>query len=391
MRPAFVKIGTFILSDEHLVKIGDRNYCKIVGYIPVGTVVYHDPDKSKKVLFNKKKARYETYIFVESDIGISGLLLEDIKVEIEQPVLIPVSNNIIPIQTSNSTKTDPKNLSAYSRSDGEFLVVLDDKDPDFYDVELPWTGTNDRTPDKGKLFKRYVEDGDVLHISPDTVKTQHPRIYNLTGTSKTIGLAEDDYLLTLAHKIKNRVNEKAEDIYQFLKNLDALKCLVSTKGNIDIGVKVFGTGLGLSFAVDLKEKDRFYDFGTRIYYLGTQEYLKFITVKVIHCQDHIPYRAALFLLQKADLTTVKRVSVWAKDIDRNLNLSHCPSISKDDAARHMFSITGYESYHRALTFLETMAEQGGGYLSELNPYDCRVVLNIILSELAYFSNPKIGS
>jgi hypothetical protein len=52
-------------------------------------------------------------------------------------------------------KSNSKKLSAFSRSDGEFLVVLDDKKPDFYDVELPWTGNKDRTPDKGKLFKRY--------------------------------------------------------------------------------------------------------------------------------------------------------------------------------------------------------------------------------------------
>ena len=63
MRPAFVKIGTFILSDENLVKSGNRYYCKIVGYIPVGTVVYYDPDKSKKVLFNKKKPNMKhTYL-----------------------------------------------------------------------------------------------------------------------------------------------------------------------------------------------------------------------------------------------------------------------------------------------------------------------------------------
>ena len=105
---------------------------------------------SKKELFNYKKGEYEKYIFVESDIGISGLLLEDIKVDIKQPVLIPACNNIIPIQTSNSTKSNSKKLSAFSRSDGEFLVVLDDKKPDFYDVELPWTGNKDRTPDKGK-------------------------------------------------------------------------------------------------------------------------------------------------------------------------------------------------------------------------------------------------
>ena len=55
----------------------------------------------------------------------------------------------------------------------------------------------------------------------------------------------------------------------------------------------------------------------------------------------------------------------------------------------MIRIEGYKNYYRVFSLFEKEAEQGGGYLSTLNAYDRRIMINIILSEIAYFIRPEI--
>lgn len=384
LRAAFVIKGAFILSEEPTIWRNGRLVHDLIGYLPIGTVVYLNPESKARELFNYDRDMYEHYLFVETDIGLAGLLRTDLKVDLtETRVLIPVGNRRIPIRTQNSTKYHARTLSEFSRSDGVYLTVIDDQDPEFYDVELPWTGSEERPPDRGRLRKRWAQEGEVLLLYPENIGPEHPRI--------SAGEIDQDggYLSKIAEKVRGAVGMDTAVIKSFLKDLDSLKCMLSAKADIDIGVKIFGAGLGLEFALALKDKDRFYHLGQCVYYQGDEVYMRFITLKDIACRDQRPHRLMNFLLQEADLDPAKRAVVSIDDLPESLKGEWKRSFQGAEAPRRMIRIDGYDSYHRAFSFLERESAQGGGYLSTLTAYDRRIVINTILSEIAYFTRPEI--
>ena len=56
----------------------------------------------------------------------------------------------------------------------------------------------------------------------------------------------------------------------------------------------------------------------------------------------------------------------------------------------MTRVDGYEANRRALAVLEGEAVSGGGYLATLSTYDRRVLINWILTEIAWFTKPEIA-
>ena len=390
-QPAFVNNGAFLLSREATVLRNDRLFHDIVGYIPVGTVVYYDPAGHQKEMFNYDRSTFEKYRWVESDIGLAGLLRIDLKQDIEDDILVPVANRRIGIQTLDSTKYDTKKLSEFSRSDGVFLKIVDDTDPDFFIVDLPWTASEGRAPDRGKLFRRFVEDGELRRLSPETVETVYPRVYEKEKRhpAEPSVETEPEYLRDIAAAVAGKIDESADAVKLFLQNLEQIQCILSSDADLDLGVKIFGAGLGISFALDLKEKDRVWDIGSRTYYKGDRIYKSFVTLKAIACRNNSPYRMEHFMLSESSLNPNRRVLVWAEDIDRKLSPDWGPSAQGSEPTRTMFPITGIASYEQAFSFLETQSENGSGYLSELAPSERRILINIILSEIAYYKKPKI--
>jgi len=195
----------------------------------------------------------------------------------------------------------------------------------------------------------------------------------------------------IAEKVQDIVGMDIAAIKSFLQDLDSLQCMLGTRADVDLGVKIFGAGLGLEFALALKDRDRFYDLGERIYYQGDDVYLRFITLKDIACKDNRPHRLLNFVIQEADLDPAKRTIVSIDDLPQNIKGEWKRSFQGREAPRRMIRIDGYESYHRAFSFLERESAEGGGYLSTLNAYDRRIVINLILSEIAYFTRPEITS
>ena len=390
---AFVKRGAFLLSTKPCILKNNKKYYGLTGYLPIGTVVYYQADLEGKKLFSYDRGSYENYIFVDSDIGISGLLREDLKVDIDKEVLIPVANQRIPIQTCNSKVNQSRKLSEFSRSDGVYLVIIGNQDPDFYDVELPWTAQLGHPPDRGRLWKRFVEDKDVILISPDTVRKLYPRVYRSMEEFKSeypsSGAPASDFLRDIAEKVRGKVGENMEEIHHFLENLDSIKCMLSSNAHVDLGIKIFGAGLGLNFSLALKKNESFYEFGELIYCFGDKLYKRYIILKDIKCKTNSPYRLVHFMLQEYGLDPKKRALIWAEDIDENLKLPKCSSLQGAKSVKHMFKIDGYASYNKAFCFFEEIAREGEGFLSTLTPYDRTVIINMIIREIGNFRVPRI--
>lgn len=387
LQPAVVKEGAFILSENPVIQTYDNEPTHdLVGYLPKGTVVYFKSDEQPKRLFNRNKGSHEFYLLVHSDIGFTGLLRKDLKIDLHKKVLVPVGLRRIPIHTKNSTNDNPIPLSNFSRSEG-WLIVLNDQDPDFYDVELPWTEDRDRPPDKGKLWKYFVDDGDVRLISPETVRTEHPFIDILTIDNNQTG---DDYLNEIATEIKNIIPEGTlENIHSFLQSLGTLKCLWSLEANAELGLKIIGMGLGMKSVLELKEKNIFITIKKHIYYKGNFVHKIYFTFKQIMCRYNEPYKAVLLVIQESDFDPNKRARLWADDIDDKLKIN--PSLEGESATERMILVDGYKSFSNAFTFLEEKSAGGEGYIATLPPLDQQVVNSIILSEIAHFrKKPRVG-
>ena len=380
---AFVTRGAFLLSEKPTVWRSGRLVHDLIGYLPIGTVVYFDGDAAIKKLFNWESDREEKYLFVETDIGIAGLLRENLKVNLEKaPVLIPAGNRTLPIYTPNSTKERLQKLSEFSRSDGEYLRLVDDKDDEFYDVELSWP--RDKSPaDKGRIRKRWVTIGELLLLSKETIKQKPPRI------SRGDQAQKDGTLMKIAQKIQNTAGLKMEEILSFLKDLDSLQCMLSAGAQVDLGVKIFGAGLGLDFALNLKKEDRIYKLGECTYSRGDQTYKQFFFLKDVVCKDNRPHRLVNFVIQEMDLDPAKRTIVSIEDLPEDIKKEWITSFQGKDAPKCMIQIEGYDNYSRVFSLFEKEADQGGGYLSTLNAYDRRILINLILSEIAYFNRPEI--
>ena len=307
-RAAFVTRGAFLLSERPTVWRSGRLVHDLIGYLPVGTVVYFDEDSATRKLFNWEADREEKYLFVETEIGMAGLLREDLKVNLEKtPVLIPIGNRSIPIYTSNSTKDKVQKLSEFSRSDGVYLRLVDEKDDEFYGVELSWP-KGKSPPDKGKVRKRWVNIGEVALLSPEIIRQKPSRI------SRDDAAQKEEMLAKIAQKVRDTVGTKMEEILSFLKDLDSLQCMLSAGAQVDLGVKIFGAGLGLEFALNLKKESRIYKLGQCTYYRGNEKYKQFITLKDIVCKDNRPHRLVNFVIQEMDLDLTKRTVVSIEDL-----------------------------------------------------------------------------
>jgi len=383
IQAAFVTRGAFIVSEKPTLWRSGRLVHDLIGYLPIGTVVYFDEGSATKKLFNWEADREEKYLFVETDIGMTGLLREDLKVNLEKtPVLIPVGNRSIPIYTSSSTKDKVQKLSEFSRSDGEYLRLVDDRDDEFYDVELSWP-KGKSPPDRGRIRKRWASLGEVSLLSQETIQQKTPRI------SRDGPAQKEETLAKIAQKVRDTVGMKMEEILSFLKDLDSLQCMLSAGAQVDLGVKIFGAGLGLEFALNLKKEDRIYKLGQCTYYRGNEKYKQFITLKDIVCKDNRPHRLVNFVIQEMDLDLTKRTVVSMDDLPEDIRKEWKTSFQGRDAPKSMIRIEGYDHYYRVFSLFEKEADQGGGYLSTLNAYDRRIMINIILSEIAYFVRPEI--
>lgn len=84
IQAAFVTRGAFLLSEKPTLWRSGRLVHDLIGYLPIGTVVYFDEGSATKKLFNWETDREEKYLLVETDIGMAGLLREDLKVNLEK-------------------------------------------------------------------------------------------------------------------------------------------------------------------------------------------------------------------------------------------------------------------------------------------------------------------
>jgi hypothetical protein len=95
--PGYVSRGAFVLERHATGCKSGRTTYQIIGYLPVGTVVYYDGARAPSSVYNYAEKCDEWYLDVESDIGVGGLIRVDRMAPIEADLLVPVCGEKVTI------------------------------------------------------------------------------------------------------------------------------------------------------------------------------------------------------------------------------------------------------------------------------------------------------
>jgi hypothetical protein len=382
---AYVVEGAFVLEKEPNTLSQGRWVHGLIAYLPVGTVVYYEPDAAVTLIHTYPSDSKECYLEVDSELGVSGLVLRRLVVDIDRPLLVPVCNKDVVIHTRGSTNEEPRRLSSYSRSTPPSNVEVIDEDPDWYLVELPWTRSEDRSADVGKLNKSYVRRGEVVLLSPETLRTTHPRVREVAEDTQSV----ESFWREKADGIKSKVGADASLVLRFATDPDWCRCMSSGDADVDLGLKVLGLGFGIGYDLKLKESGVMNVLGHRTFVHDESPYKSFSMLEVIKCSNGSPYRMVHFVMEEEgsfEGEPERRAKVWVEDVDGHVGARWSSSLQGPHACRKMIAIDGYETYVDALDYFESECAAGGGYPGTLEPHDRRVVNNIILTELAHYTH-----
>jgi hypothetical protein len=236
------------------------------------------------------------------------------------------------------------------------------------------------------LLKAYVDDGDVLVISPGSVRHDFPCV--MTDSSRTYG--EGEGWDKLVEHVSKRIDLPAQAVATYFAGSEHLRCMCEGVGTAELGFKIFGSGMSIEYNVALKQRGVFTELERREYRRGHFPYRNFFAVKVVECRHGSPYRLVHYVLIEDDLDPEHRALVWLEDLKKGLGDEWYTSLMGEAATRCMVRIRGCETYQRAFEFLETRAAEGCGYLRALSPEDRRVICNLILCDIGLFvSRPDL--
>ena len=374
-RLGFNKIGAFVLSEDTPVQKGSKKLHELIGYLPVGTICVFDPDQAREV-FNHDEAKYESYRMVTTELGHRGLVRSDLLQPVgNQSFLVAVGDrNAIPLVSAASTRNRAPKVSSFSRTSGIYVRVVDDTDPEFFDIETTW----DCEPNclKARMRRTWHETGDVRLIGPGDGLAE---LHLLDQSRPTAAINE------IAQHIAEKISEQAQDVAGLLTGLDSINCALGSQGTADLAFKIFGAGFGLSFSANILEGGHLYRIGHISF--GTNEARRrFFWIKDVICKTNRPYRLETLVLQEIPLDPNRQISIHLDDLPEALKKDWKPSFWHKSARDKMIRIDGHYAYGQTVQFFEDELSAGGGFASRLSLKERRIFVTLILKKLAYFTS-----
>lgn len=378
----------FLLSDSPDSRKGDQLVHSLVGYLPTGTIVYFSGPRRK--LYNHNDEVHEYYYRVDTDIGYSGLLREDLFIEVyDQAIAIPVAPRKIWLYhptLPNNPDAPARKMLQFSRTDGVYLEIVSISDPEYYDVILHRAEPGAFLPstEKGRLKKVNVRSAAlklVKPINPSEVKN-FDQIIPKWSEKENI---EQRYIQKIAEVLKEKVPEVAIDLRSFFSDLNRLQCILHASGQADIGFKIFGTGLGFTMGMNVKETDHMYSFEKYDLIKGNNASTQTI-FRNVKCDGLLPERLVQLTLQEGVYNPKKRVYVRLKD----LQLAKSPWITTLQGSKvpmRMIRITGWAEYISIFRHLMALSTAGESYLSEIAHNERDLLINFIIKQISYFEHP----
>ncbi len=369
---AYVHFGAILLGD---VPQGNHNMRRRrVGYLPIGAVVNFDRDAPKERIFNYSEdvQGFEDYIQVRSDFGISGYIRDDLITLLdEKDILLPLRYNIN-IRSLTSDEVVAQITRAADKSSSTPVEILGEE-TDHYIVRLNRSGDMGSGHVDGRILKPLVDGRLIVKLSKNT-NHQFPDI-KVDSPSQFI----DEQLSEFSEFVSDKTGETTTRIIEFLSELNALQCRISSTADAELSAKIFGTGLGLRFTFVLAQQNSINSIKTLKYSTDGQNYSSFYELHNVKCIDGIPHRLSnLILLNMANPSA--QIIVSREDLPPKLKANWARF--ETDRARKMININGFSAYNE---FMEHISQ--AELLKALPRRDRLILSHALLRELAYFSTP----
>ena len=246
-----VKNGAFLLSQEPDTLRDNLLVHSLTGYLPTGTRVVIGEEK---IVTNLSSSDDEKYYFVKSELGLSGLLREDLLVHANgRRLAISIASFLIQIHQPYATLEKPTKRFKIGRYGGDYFEVIGETEAGFYDVILHRAGhesTGLPPTEKARLKKLYVENKQVSFLDPSDADllTEFNKAWN------TVVDINDSYFNDVLNTVKNNMGEDSlENIRTMLGDINNLQCLVGAKADGEFGFKVFSNGFSVKLEAELKQ------------------------------------------------------------------------------------------------------------------------------------------
>ena len=377
-----VKNGAFLLSPEPDTLRDNLLVHSLTGYLPTGTrVVIGD----EKIVTNLSSSDDEKYYFVKSELGISGLLREDLLIHANgRRLAISIASYLIQIHQPNATLEKPTKRFKIGRYGGDYFEVTGETEAGFYDVILhraSYESTGLPATENARLKKIYVEKKQVSFLDPSNADllTEFNKAWN------TVVDINDSYFDDVLNTVKNNMGEdNLEKIKTMLGDINNLQCLVGATGDGEFGFKVFSNGFSIKLEAELKQSGIKYLFDMKKLSLDndTKYYSSISTIK---CEGLKPIRLQKFTMQEGGLSIDKRFEISLSDLEKSKS-KWINTLQGQDVSTKMVRISGWEQYNQLLKELNEYAKSGTGYLSTLSEKTRLVLLNYIVSRISHFEH-----
>jgi hypothetical protein len=369
---AYVHFGAILLGEA---PTGIHNMRRQrTGYLPIGSVVSFDRDASKVKIFNYSEdiQDFEDYIHIRSNLGFSGYIRDDlITILDEKDILLPLRYNIH-IRALDSDKVVEKISRAANKHSSTPVEVLSEE-ADYYIVRLYRTGDTDAGYIDGRIRKLLVDGRIIVKLSKNT-DNYLPDI-RLDSPSQFI----DEQLSEFSEFVSDKTGETTSRIIEFLSELNALQCRLSSTADAELSAKIFGTGLGLKFTFVLAQQNSINSIKTLSYSTDGQNYASYYELHNVKCVDGIPHRLSnLILLSVTDPSA--QIIVSKEDLPYTLKKNWARF--ETDRSRKMINVDGFSAYSK---FMKHIGQSQ--FLRNLPRRDRLILSHALLKELAYFSTP----
>ncbi len=366
---AYVHFGAILLGEAPAANHNARR--PRVGYLPIGTLVYFDPEVPKQRIFNYSEdvQDYENYIRVRSDIGFSGYIRDDLITELgDADILLPLRYNLI-VKAMDSSAIVARISRAEDKNSSMPAEILHEGD-DYYAVRAILPG---RDPVEGRIWKSVVDGRLAVRLSP----RDHPSPPVIRVGSPAEFVA--DQLVGFSEFVSDKTGEAAARIVDFLRDMNALRCRTSSSADAQLSAKIFGNGLGLKFDFVLAERNAIYSIKTLSYSEDGGNYTSYYELHDVRCVDGIPHRLANLILMKVGDPS-QQIIVSIEDLPKTLKENWARF--ETGRSQKMIIIDGITAYEDFMRHIGRSA-----LLQGLPQRESLILSHALLRELAHFSTP----
>lgn len=373
--------NTFLISEQPDTQRNNRHVHSLVGYLPTGTRVYFK--EQQRTINNLTEAGPEIYYKVFSSIGIDGLIREDrfIRVEGERPIAKVIGT--IWLHHPDPDKGDYKKLLKIGRYDNAYLEITRSNDTHYFATLIRRENIASLPKEEPvRLWKEHVEQGDVIIVEPQLFDEENlpaPR-------SSDIKKLDNDIISLFVDKMAAKLsNIDKDEVRSFISQIGSYQCLISADANVDLGLKVLGSGFSFEFDMSLLDQDQMVRLTKRTLISKRKQPVEYILMHNIKCNDGNPERLHRFTLQEGVVEFEKRVSVRLQDLAKS-DSQWVTSLQGDKLPYKMVRIANEQDYIKVLHQLNKLVETGYTFISEMSLDEQETLLNLILREISHFEH-----